>query len=187
MGHREPTPDRLSGTQPDTIAEEGSTTDHPMKERATTPSGNEPISEAPPPYEQINRGLTSLLHELGQSVRDGFPPGKALIDYNRATDAIVLHPWLPVRLRAEFLLDAAVSRLETVEYERRLAASDDDEGGGEIRWHQGDDEPWRATVVKLAAGRELGMVAEATADAEDDELSPSEQRAVALIVGAVAD
>jgi hypothetical protein len=152
-----------------------------MKERPTPPD----IIHAPPPYERISRGLTRLLEERGRPVRDGFPPGKALIDYGHATGELTLHPWLPLRLRAEFLLDAAVSRLEAIEYERRLEVSEDDEV--ELGWYQGDDEPWRAPIVKLVAGRALGLTEDATDETDEDQLSPGEQSAVALIVGAVGD
>ncbi len=141
-----------------------------MKERATPPTTIEGSQERVPSFDRISRGLTRLLAANGLPVKEGFPPGKRLSEYDHAAGHLTLHPWLPMKLRAECLLDAAVSRLETVEYERRLQAYDDDEV--EVRWYQGDDEPWRATLVKSAAGRRLGLMSE---EIEDDELSPGEQ------------
>ena len=42
-------------------------------------------------------------------------------------------------------------------------------------------------MVKLVAGREPRMFEGAAEDAEDDELSPGEHPAVALILGALGD
>jgi hypothetical protein len=80
--------------------------------------------EAPtsPPYERIGQGLARLLATTGWTVKEAFPefaPRGAMASYDHAAKAIVLHPWIAPRARAEVLLRETVKRLTEQRTRRR--------------------------------------------------------------------
>lgn len=138
--------------------------------------------DAAPPVDRINRGLTRFLAETGTPPREGFPTGRQLSEYDYRTGQLVLHPWAPPRVRAAVLLDEAVRRCETLEYERRAAAEGAEEDEDGIVWYEGDDAAWRPDLVRRVAARRLGLAHE---EPDAATLEAGEEAAVERIVGSV--